>query len=290
MESNAVSLNYANTKAQVFVQSIEDFNFDRVDFDIIFHLASPVGPVGVLNHAGDMAKRIIDDTVKVRDACIKRKVPLVFISSSEIYGHAGQLDENSWKIFPSEYSVRSEYGAAKMLAEMAIINKARITNFDYMIVRPFNVAGPRQLPDNGFVLPRFILQALNDEPITVYGDGSQRRAFTDVRDIVSIICLLVGYRGWGEIYNIGNPRNEISIKDLAWKVLEKLFRMNIGTESEITFVDPKTIHGPLFEEVPDKIPYINKLNKFGFKMMFELNTTIESAIKYIINNEDPIFN
>ena len=278
MESNAISLHDVAGRCTTFVQSIEDFDFDRVDFDIVYHLASPVGPVGVLKHAGEMAERIVSDTVKVRDACIKRKVPLIFISSSEIYGHAGQLDEKSWKIFPSEYSVRSEYGAAKMLAEIAIVNKARVSDLKYIIIRPFNVAGARQLPDNGFVLPRFIRAALLDFPLTVYGDGKQRRAFTDVRDIVSAIKWIVCADEWNTIWNIGNPANEMSILELAFKVLEILRKLGINSKSEIIYVDPKTIHGELFEEVPDKIPYVEKLYKTGWKPIFSFEETIKNAI------------
>jgi nucleoside-diphosphate-sugar epimerase len=285
MESNAIGLHSVAGRCYTFVQSIEDFNFDNVDFDIVYHLASPVGPVGVLKHAGDMAKRIIDDTVKVRDQCLKRKIPLIFISSSEIYGHSGQLDEYSQKIFPSIYSVRSEYGAAKMLAEMAVVNKARVSDLKYLIIRPFNVAGPRQLPDNGFVLPRFIHAALKNEPLTVYGDGTQRRAFTDVRDIVSAIKYLVCNGDWNSIWNIGEPANEMSIEGLAVYTLNMMKQMGIETTSDIIYVDPKTIHGPLFEEVPDKIPYTEKLKRTGWKRGFGIEKTIKDAVNYILENE-----
>lgn len=282
MESNAVSISYAREKSQVFLQSVESFDFNRINFDILFHLASPVGPTGVLKWAGDMAETMVSSTVKVRDACIRKDVPLVLISSSEIYGHAGELHEKAVKIFPSEYSVRSEYGAAKMLSEIAIVNKAKVTDLKYLIIRPFNVAGPRQLPDNGFVLPRFIHQALRNDPITVYGDGLQKRAFTDVRDIVSCILFLCSLGEWGETYNIGNPANEITIESLAWRVINILGNMGVRTNSEIAYIDPKSLHGDLFEEVPDKLPQIEKFKKFGIKMAYELDTTIIDAIKHIV--------
>lgn len=285
MESNAIGLHDVAGRCYTFVQSVEDFDFDRVGFDIVYHLASPVGPVGVLKYAGDMAGRMIADAIKVRDVCIKRKCPLIFISSSEVYGHAGKLDECSPKVFPPNYSVRSEYGAAKMLSEIAIVNKAKVCNLKYVIIRPFNVAGPRQLPDNGFVLPRFIHAALKNEPLTVYGDGTQRRAFTDVRDIVSAIRYLVGLGEWNTIWNIGNPKNEMSIDGLAVYTLNLMRQMGIKTTSEIIYVDPKTIHGPLFEEVPDKIPYVEKLLKTGWKRGFEIEKTIKDAVNHILNEE-----
>jgi len=279
LQSNAIKPEEVSRKYRVIKKSIKDVNFYRMHFDILFHLASPVGPVGVLNYSGQMAQMMIDDTNKVRDVCIDKNVPFIFVSSSEIYGHHQELDEDSQKVFPGKYSVRSEYGAAKMLAEISLVNMARVNpNLKYQIIRPFNVAGPKQLPDNGFVLPRFINQALTNCDLTVYGDGTQRRAFTDVRDIVDAIIHLANYKEINSIWNVGNPANEMSIGELAVRVLDIFKKIGIETESKITNVDPKMLHGDLFEEVPDKIPYVKKLDTTGWKPKFSFEKTVMDAI------------
>ncbi len=242
--------------------------------DSVFHLASTVGPVGVLSQSGEMGNSIVRDTVALRDFCIEEGIKYTYVSTSEIYGDVKDWHEDSIKVFPAHYTVRSEYAAGKMTSEISIVNKARVADLSYTIIRPFNVAGPRQKPNLGFVLPRFVVAALTGQYITVYGDGSQRRAFTDVRDICDAIYMLAtGHEG---IFNIGNPANEMSIGDLAELVLKYVG----DTESEIVNVDPKKLHGDLFEEVPDKIPCIDKLKEIGWSPKYSIEQTINDTIAY----------
>jgi UDP-glucose 4-epimerase len=242
--------------------------------DVVFHLASTVGPVGVLQRSGEMGRDIVNDTVILRDFCIEEKVKYIYVSTSEIYGDVEDWNEDNVKVFPSNYTVRSEYAAGKMTSEIAIVNKAKVADLSYTIIRPFNVAGPRQKPDFGFVLPRFVIAALTGQYVTVYGDGSSVRAFTDVRDICDAIYMLaVGHEG---IFNIGNPSNKMSINDLAKLVLKYVGE----TESEVIYVDPKKLHGDLFEEVPDKIPCIEKLKDLGWSPKYSIEQTINDTIGY----------
>ena len=268
MQNNAVDPEFwkdINGFIDVYGISISEFlSYTSLPhFDIVCHLAAPVGPVGILKHAGDMAKTIIDDTIGLRDYCIETGALFINISTSEIYGHAGKLKEESEKRFPGIYQVRTEYGASKMTAEIAIVNKARVDDrLKYHIIRPFNVAGARQQPDGGFVLPRFVLQALKGEPLTVYGDGNQRRGFTDARDIAQGIYRIAMNKKkmTNEIWNIGNTDNIISINELATMVIHEV----LGGKDKpwsIETVDPVELHGNLFSEVPEKVPYIVKINK-----------------------------
>ncbi len=251
------------------VVSMED-----IFVDAVFHLASTVGPVGVLSRSGEMGIDIVTDTVVLRDLCIEDKIKFIYVSTSEIYGDVKDWHEDSVKVFPAHYTVRSEYAAGKMTSEIGIVNKAKVADLEYTIIRPFNVAGPRQKPNFGFVLPRFVIAALTGQPITVYGDGSQRRAFTDVRDICDAMYMLaIHYEG---IFNIGNPANEMSIKDLA----ELVLKLVGDTDSEIIYVDPKKLHGDLFEEVPDKIPCIDKLKGLGWSPKYSIEETINDTIEY----------
>jgi len=252
------------------------FEFSNDDIHVVFHLASFVGPAGILKHAGQMGPRIIEDAVRVIDFCMEKDALLIDVSTSEIYGHAGVLDESSEKVCPGKYKVRSEYAVGKLLSEIVIVNRSRINKVKYHIIRPFNVAGPRQKPDGGFVLPRFVVAALTDQPLTVFGDGSQRRAFTDVRDICDAIVTIAASGYKNEEWNIGNPKNEMTISDLAAMIIAK-----VEEECKIVQVDPKDIHGWLFEEAIDKIPYTRKIEDLlGWKAKLSIGQTIVDIIDF----------
>ena len=220
-------------------------------FHEVYHLASPVGPAGVLQHGGNMVRLIVDDCYALIDCCSSISARLLDVSTSEVYGGGkeGLCSEDSVKIVPAETTVRLEYAMAKLAAETAIINSSRIRGLSAVIARPFNVAGPRQSPKGGFVLPRFIGQALSGEPLTVFGNGSALRAFTHVADMASGLRAVMAGGSSGEAYNIGNGDNKISISALADKVIALL-----SSTSPKIFVDPKTIYGPLYEEANDKFP------------------------------------
>ena len=263
--------------------SIDEFlQNNPPSFDIVCHLAAPVGPVGILEHAGDMAKTIINHTVDLRDYCINAGALFVNISTSEVYGHTGQLKEDSEKIFPGTYQVRTEYGASKMAAEIAIVNKAKVDDrLKYHIIRPFNVAGARQQPDGGVVLPRFILQAVKGEPLTVYGDGEQRRGFTDVRDVAEGIYRITMNKKnlTNEIWNIGNPDNTKTINELAALVVGEVCTRK--KKWRIKPVDPVDLHGTLFSEVPEKVPYIGKLTReLRWRPFIPILQVVKSAVAY----------
>jgi len=272
--------NVINTddRCPIWTQSVEEVDLSPFykesrnlsPFEIIFHLASVVGPAGVLGH-GSIGSSIINNTAKLVDYCAINQSLFVDISTSEIYGHTGLLNEDSDKICSGEYQFRTEYGMAKLLAEIMIVNRAKIAGLRYQIIRPFNVAGPRQLPDGGFVLPRFIIAMLTNQPITIFGDGAQMRAFTDVRDICGAIAKIAFSKYENEIWNVGNPANEMSIKQLAKKI----------GKGRIIHINPNKLHGPLFAEAKDKIPYIKKINKLlNWKPEITLNKTLVDTINY----------
>ncbi len=284
LQSNVVKPFGPFERFQRHITSIQNFNFSTT-FDILFHLASPVGPVSVLKYPGRMAEMIVNDTAKVRDICLKREVPFIFVSTSEVYGHSGELHEEADKMFPGKYTIRVEYGAGKMLAEVSLVNTAKAhPNFKYKIIRPFNVSGPRQSPTGGFVIPRFIQQALSNSPLTVYGDGMQKRAFTDVRDIVDAITYITDTQEWNTIWNLGNPANARTIKQLANDILDILHSVGVNTKSKIEYVDPKLLHGEWFDEVPEKLPHVEKLYSTGWRPKYVFEDTVIDALGDIMEN------
>jgi UDP-glucose 4-epimerase len=261
--------------------TVQDY-FSRPDlpgYDEVYHLASVVGPVGVLQHGGRMLRSMVDDIYLLMAYCMRTGSRLCDISTSEVYGGGrdGYCSEKDSMIIPPKVSVRLEYAVSKLACEIALMNTTRISNLHATIVRPFNVAGPRQSPKGGFVLPRFVLQALAGEPITVYGDGSMVRAFTHVKDIVDGIVRTMRCGRKGEANNIGNPANKITILKLAQKVIQAT-----ESKSRITFVDPKKLWGPLFEEANDKYPDADRaMSELGWKPRYSMTEIIQESTEYI---------
>lgn len=239
--------------------------------DAVFHLAGPVGPVGVLSKAGRIVPDIVRDARIVRDIALTNNVPLVYVSTSEVYGLQQQpMTEQAPRIIAAGHSARMEYAVAKMAAETMLLNTP---DLDVRIIRPFNVAGPRQREDGGFVLPRFIRQAREGSPLTVYTPGTQRRAFTHVLDIVDGIVRAATAPVAGEVFNLGNPANECSIMELAADVI-----LTLGSASHAEVIDPVTLWGPAFREAPDKVPDIGKAQRLlGWQPTRSRREVIEDA-------------
>jgi UDP-glucose 4-epimerase len=281
--SNAVDSTRWKSRKRVSViaTDISDISaWSGEKYDTVFHLASYVGPVGILPHAGRMGLGIINDTTALIDYCLLNSAKLINVSTSEIYGASGMFPEDSEKIFPKEYEIRTEYGAGKMLAEMAICNTAKVKELRYHTIRPFNVAGPRQKPEGGFVLPRFVIAALTNQPIPIYGDGTQMRAFTDVRDICSAIVDIELSSTCNEMWNIGNIANCMTIKDLALLVKSEIESRSSTHAVYLDYVDPREIHGDKFSDVENKLPDANKIRK---KLSWEPRVRIGKTIADVVN-------
>lgn len=250
----------------------------KTPFDEIYHLASPVGPAGILPLAGLMVRRVVEDTYAIMALAQRTGAKLVDVSTSEVYGGGqnGLCGETMPRIIQAETTARLEYAVAKIAGETALINMTRISTLQAVIVRPFNVAGPRQSSKGGFVLPRFVAQAMRDEPITVFGDGKQVRAFTHVKDIVDGLILAMEKGKSGEVYNIGNHANKTTILDLA----ERVKKMIIG--GEISFTDGKLIYGEHYAEAADKYPDSSKaIEQLGWKPTLGIDETIKDVWRYM---------
>lgn len=287
LSTNAIEPNHPLTEGiEVIQENILNIEWQNLPkFDLILHLASPVGPVGVLKHSGNMARIILDDIYWAINGAKYNNCPLLFVSTSEIYGYRqskSYLKEEDDKVLHGEFTVRNEYAIAKLLSEIVLTNQAKIdSNFKYQIIRPFNVTGKYQLPDGGFVLPRFVEQSLTNKDITVYYDGLQLRAFTWVKDIVDGIYLtsIAPEKHWNEEWNIGNEKNERTILYLAERVKEIT-----KTNSAISHVDPIELHGPLFAEAPEKIPNSEKIKQFlGWEPTKGVDSVIEEVVEFYVS-------
>lgn len=232
--------------ARIWRRSI--FDVDGPPADVIFHLASPVGPVGVLHVAGQIASQIVNGAALVADWAMQSGAVLVDVSTSEVYGPRPDAvcREAEDCIFGPDTSARKEYTVGKLAAETMLRNRPGL---DVRIVRPFNIAGPRQSEWGGFVVPTFIRQALAGEPLTVHQPGHQRRAFTHVSDVVEGMLLAVSRGHRGGFWNLGNPANVTTMLQLAHEVIELT-----GSSSHPVIMDPASIHegyAPAAEKIPD---------------------------------------
>jgi len=285
-QTNAVEPSAFLPRCAVLVEKIESAapkllkSNCESQFDEIYHLASIVGPAGVLEYAGEIATSVIESADAAVALALDHNAKLIVASTSEVYGRSGNLNEGLDCIISPDVTVRLEYAAAKLTSEIAVINKAKVSPLQVNVVRPFNISGPRQLPDGGFVLPRFVVSALTGQPLTVFGDGTQIRAFTDVRDIVSGLLATMRSGHVGSVFNLGNPANEISILELAREV-----KRIADSKSEITLVDPKQLFGDLYEEGIERVPDASKaLRELNWQPQFTLAQTILDTLEYFRQN------
>ena len=296
LKSCAVDMDFVNALAQKYSGALS-YHYDNVAYFVkvplwtgcnkdyilpnvthIYHLASVVGPAGVLQHAGQIAHSIIRDTKLLMDYAQRHGARLIDVSTSEVYGgiNEGYCREDSPHIISNRPAPRVEYAAGKLAAEVAIRNACAAGKLDAVIVRPFNVAGPRQSGRGGFVLPRFVGQALADLPLTVFGDGEQQRAFTHVSDIVDGLLLLAEAGTSGNVYNVGNPANRGTINQLADLVLTET-----GSTAGTVHVNPQLLYGDSYVEAPDKWPSAARIMDLGWWPRYTRGDTVRDVITWM---------
>ncbi len=253
--------------------NLEQVGEALADTDIVIHLAAMVGVDNCRNNP-DLVKKInYLDTKKFIDFCVEKKIKrFIFSSSSEIYGNSNRI--------PYTEADRPEPISlyAKLKLEIEDYLKTKSTLMSVGIVRFFNVYGPMQRGD--FVVSSFLKAAFNNQPITIFGSGSQTRCFTYVTDATEGLVRLMEYGGSKfEIVNIGNKK-EISIKDLAILILNLV----PGTKSEITFQNYEQ-NGvrESFLEIDRRVPAVEKAK---ILLNFEAKKDLQFGLEQIIKNYD----
>jgi nucleoside-diphosphate-sugar epimerase len=242
------------------------------------HLASAVGVQMIVNEPLDTLMKSVRGSNVVMHAATRNNARVLFSSTSEVYGKQSHkvLDEQDDLIFGSPSKGRWTYAIAKSFGEALIHGYHRQRGVNATIVRLFNCVGPRQTATYGMVLPRFVRQALADEDLTVYGDGTQTRCFTHVRDTVgALIALSDSTEASGRTFNIGTD-NLISIHELARRVVARS-----GSESGIALIPYEQAYSSGFEELGTRIPDTTALNDLtGWKAQFTINDAIDDVIAY----------
>lgn len=249
----------------------------------VYHLASYVG-VRLANLPS--SRHILNnlhaiDTIL--DLVAHYRPKFLLTSSSEVYGNAlshgaqdgiAELYEDGDRVYGATNIHRWSYAGIKAVEEFLTLGKHHEEGIHAVIIRPFNVVGPRQIGRTGMVLPRFIDQALRHDPITVYGDGSQMRCFTYIDDVIHAIQLLMQEpKASGQIFNVGNTE-PISVKALA----EKIITMT-KSQSVIEYIPIEKVYGKQFEDVQIRIPNVDKLARYtGFRPGTPLETLLTETI------------
>ena len=243
------------------------------NIDLVYHLAAAVGVFEILQHPLKSIRTNLDASSAVFERASELGVRTVFTSTSEVYGKNdhGALKETDDTIYGSTKVSRWLYAVSKATDEFLALAYHQERGFPVTVVRLFNTTGPRQSGAYGMVVPRFVRQALEVRPLTVFGDGCQLRCFTNVRDVVAaLMALSITPASVGEVVNVGNPR-EISIGDLA-----ELVRTIVGSESQIELHDYDQAYGRGFEDMKRRVPDVSLLKSLvGTVPTTPLEATIE---------------
>ncbi len=251
--------------------------------DVVFHLAAAVGVRLIVESPVRTIETNVHGTQFVLDAASKKKKLVFAASTSEVYGKSDKVPflEDADLVLGPTSKGRWSYAASKALDEFLALSYWKEKKQPVVIARLFNTVGPRQTGRYGMVLPNFVSQALDGEPITVFGTGQQSRCFCDVRDSVQAIMRLVACeKAIGEVINIGNT-HEITIEGLA-----HLVKQRTNSSSPITYVPYDQAYEPGFEDMPRRVPALGKLERLtGFLPAIALNDIVDSVINYFQNKK-----
>jgi len=269
-----------------------DFIFDEADIlvweglekavvwaDRIYHMAAVVGVFRVLQEPISVLATNIAGCERLLRAMHKSRwnTKLIIASTSEVYGNRPgnvALHEGLELHVSPGLNTRWNYSISKLADEALGLSYAREYGMDITVVRFFNVVGPNQTGKYGMVIPRFVRQAVANEPLSIFGDGSQVRAFADVRDVVNILDMLAeNPDSKGEIVNVGSAR-EITIQSLA-----ELIKARSGSASVIQNISYEEAYGVDFEEIYHRKPDLEKVKRLtDYKIDWSLEETIDDLI------------
>jgi len=247
--------------------------------DIIFHLAAAVGVQKIIQEPINTIEVNIGGTEVLLQAARRYRKKIMIASTSEVYGKGVKFpfEEDDDSLLGPTSKSRWSYAASKAIDEFLGLAYHHEVGLPVVLFRLFNTVGPRQTGQYGMVVPRFVQWALKNEPIEVYGDGSQQRCFGNVNDIVDAIYRLsLLDEAVGELFNIGS-NEEISILDLA-----KRIRDRAGSSSEIKVIPyDEAYKDPGFEDFMRRVPSIDKIGRVvGWEPTTVLDDTIDQIIAY----------
>jgi UDP-glucose 4-epimerase len=250
-----------------------------IDVTHCYHLAAALGVEKINNDPIESLEINLKGSQIVLNAAANVGARTLLASSSEIYGKNANmpLKEDSDRVLGSPEIARWSYSEAKAMDELHACELYKHKSFPVSIARFFNTVGPRQSGSYGMVLPRFVKAAISNQPLTVYGDGTQSRTFCSVTDVVDALVLLMDSKeSIGQAFNIGST-NEITITELAQKVIKLT-----NSTSEIIYKKHSEVFGDHFEEPQRRVPDISKIKKVvGWQPKQSLDEVIIEIAEYL---------
>jgi nucleoside-diphosphate-sugar epimerase len=255
------------------------------DADIIVHLAAAVGVKLIVESPVRTIETNVNGTQRILEAACKKRKLVLTASTSEVYGKNTNVPfhEDADLVLGPTTKGRWSYAASKALDEFLALSYWKEKKLPVIVVRLFNTVGPRQTGRYGMVLPNFVKQAIDNEPIRVYGNGQQSRCFCDVRDTVEgLIRLMDTDRSVGEVVNVGNTE-EVTIEGLA-----QLVKQRTRSSSSIEFVPYDQAYEPGFEDMMRRVPCVDKLQALtGFRPHTSLNEIIDRVTTFFREKQEP---
>jgi len=247
--------------------------------DRIYHMAAVVGVKKVLEDPVAVMATNMSGTERILRTIQNGgwNPQVIIASTSEVYGfnEKASFAETDNIVLPSAGRLRWAYAVTKLADEFLAFSYARKYKLNIVVVRLFNTIGPNQVGHYGMVVPSFVKQAVQNDPLTVYGEGRQTRSFCDVRDTVVALDMLAACpEAWGEVVNVGNDQ-EISIRDLAELIVQRTH-----STSPLHFISYKDAYGEEFDDVTHRRPVLNKLRALtGFVPEWKLRDTLDDLIE-----------
>ena len=254
------------------IRNADLINDSIKDVDLVFHMAAALGVNTILESPLESISTNIAGSEVVLNAAANHKKRILIASTSEIYGKNPKqpLSESDDRVVGSPQKIRWSYSDAKAIEEAMAFSLNQEKGLKVTTARLFNTVGPRQSAHYGMVVPRFVRSALKNEPISIYGDGTQSRVFCHVDDAIEALLSLVGTDNTvNEVYNVGGT-GEITINELADTVIKET-----KSQSSIEFISYEEAYAPGFEDMQRRVPNISKIKQ-------ELNWAPKKNLSQII--------
>jgi UDP-glucose 4-epimerase len=226
------------------------------DSDLVLHMAAALGVTTILKSPLESMSTNITGSEVVLHAVAKHNKRIIIASTSEIYGKNTKqpLHETDDRVVGAPQKIRWTYSDAKAIEEAMAFALHQEKKLPVTTVRLFNTVGPRQTGRYGMVVPRFVQAALKNEPLTIYGDGTQSRVFCHVDDAIrAIVTIAATDATIGDVYNVGGT-GEVTIKQLAEQVIKIT-----GSKSDITYTSYSDAYPAGFEDIQRRVPDISKV-------------------------------
>ena len=247
--------------------------------DVVFHLAAAVGVRLIVESPVNTIETNVHGTEMVLKHANKKKKKVLIASTSEVYGKSDNVPfrEDADLVLGPTSKGRWSYACSKAIDEFLALAYWKEKHLPVVVFRLFNTVGPRQTGRYGMVIPNFVKQALLGHPLTVFGDGTQSRCFTYISDVVDALIKLAEHPdAVGQVFNIGNGREEVTILDLARRVKERA-----GSRSEVELVPYDKAYEEGFEDMPRRLPDIGKLQALiGYEPKVHLDEILDRVIEY----------